>query len=342
MAPRLFAVCALLAITSSTAAQGVPASDAARAEPVIAFENAFAQAFQGCDRAAADRMTTKDFTFTDYNGMTYSRAWFLDTVESCARSLVRIEPMHVSLNDGDRAALVISKYHQFVRDEPMPIHQLTHVLVRHDGVWKLAHHHSAVMQSGAGPAEGKAFAQLQGGPSTKQPGGFSPTIARHAGPAGAPEADRVAMEKAAFNAALTYAAAFQNCQTPRVDRLLAANYLISGFNGMTYTRAWMIDGTEECYHDLQRIDPLQLRLYGDNMAILLGRYHQFVYNRPTDLRHLTVVLFREGGAWRVAYHYSTTFNENVGSPDGKLFYSTGGNSTLVDLPFPNSVAPRAP
>ena len=118
-----------------------------------------------------------------------------------------------------------------------------------------------------------------------------------------------------MNAALTYASAFQNCQTSRVDRLLSTNYLISGFNGMTYTRAWMLDGTEECYHDLQRIEPLELRLYGEHTAVLLGRYHQFVAGRAADLRHVTLVLFREGSEWRVAYHYSTTFNEKVGSPE---------------------------
>ena len=337
---RLLAVCTLLLAASSATAQSSSTSDAALAEPVIAFETAFAKAFQGCDRAAADRMTSKDFTFTDFNGMTYSRTWFLDTVEACERTLVRIEPMGVALNDGDRTALVLSKYHQFVGDEPMPIHHLAHVLVRDEGTWRLAHHHSNIMQSGAGPGDGKAFTQLQGGPSSKTPEGFSPTIARYTGPAGDVNTDRIATEKAAMNAALTYASAFQNCQTSRVDRLLSTNYLISGFNGMTYTRPWMLDGTEECYHDLQRIEPLQLRLYGEHTAVLLGRYHQFVFGRAADLRHVTVVLFREGGEWRVAHHYSTTFNEKVGSPEGKLFYSEGGDSTVNSIPFPNRIVPR--
>ena len=157
--------CILLLTASSAAAQNPSTSDAALAEPVIAAETAFAKAFQDCDRAAADSLTTKDFTFTDFNGMTYSRTWFLETVEACERTLVRIEPMHVSLNDGDRSALVVSKYHQFVDDEPMPIHQLAHLLVRDEGTWRVAHHHSTVMQSGAGPSDGKAFTQLQGGTS---------------------------------------------------------------------------------------------------------------------------------------------------------------------------------
>jgi len=332
--------CILLLTASSAAAQNPSTSDAALAEPVIAAETAFAKAFQDCDRAAADSLTTKDFTFTDFNGMTYSRTWFLETVEACERTLVRIEPMHVSLNDGDRSALVVSKYHQFVDNEPMPIHQLAHLLVRDEGTWRVAHHHSTVMQSGAGPSDGKAFTQLQGGTSSNTPEGFSPTVARYTGVAGDVNPDPIATEKAAMDAALTYASAFQNCQTRRVDRLLSTDYLISGFNGMTYTRPWMLDGTEECYHDLQRIEPLQLRLYGEHTAVLLGRYHQFVSGAAADLRHLTVVLFREGGEWRVAYHYSTTFNENVGSAEGKLFYSVGGDSTITSIPFPNRIVPQ--
>lgn len=336
---RPFALAALLAAAALPSAAQSPASGpAVLARPVVDAESAWAAAVQSCKAEAAAALITEDFTFTDYNGMTYSRAWFLKRVRACAHTLVRIEPMHVSLHDGDRAALVLSKYHQFAGAEPVDIHHLTHVLVKEDGAWKVAHHHSNVMRAGAGPATGKAFVQLTGGPSTKEPEGFTPTVARFDGPLGPPlSGSPILREKDVMDAAFTYASAFQNCQTPRVDRLLAKNYLITGFNGMTYTRAWMIDGTEECYHDLQRIDPLQLRLYGENTALLLGRYHQFVNNRAADLRHLTMLLVREGGEWRVAFHHSTTFNENVGSAEGKLFYNEGGDSTLNSIPYPNRV-----
>ena len=41
----------------------------------------------------------------------------------------------------------------------------------------------------------------------------------------------------------------------------------------------------------------------------------------------------------MSFHYSTTLNENVGSSEGKLFYSEGGNSTLNGIPLLNWVAP---
>lgn len=337
----VFAAAPLLAAAQTGA--GAPIADAAT--PVAAAERAWATAVQGCNADAAGTLVTDDFTYTDFNGMTYSRAWFLKMVKACAQTTVRIEPMYIGLHDGDSSAIVLAKLHTFEKDTPVEIRHLTHVLVKENNAWRVAHHHSTVMKSNVGPSGdqyglpmgGKAFTQLTGGPSAKAAEGFSPTVTR--GPVGGAAArpGRIATEKDVMDAVYTYASSFQNCQTPTVDRLLAKDYLITGFNGMTYTRNWMIKGTEECYHDLQRIEPLQLRFYGENTAILLGRYHQVANNRAADLRHLTLVMVREGGEWRVALHHSTTFNENVGSAEGKLFYSEGGDSTLVSLPYPNRV-----
>ena len=328
-------------------------TDAAVAKQILDVEQAWAAAFQACQPDAVDKLTTADFTFTDYNGMTYSRHWFLTSaVTGCTRNVVRLEPMQVTINDNDNAAIVLSKYHQFVNDEPVPVHHLTHVLIREGDAWRVAHHHSTVMMSQAGPSgdqyglpnSGKAFTQAVGGPSTRSGAAAPPPgVARYRGdPARNPKADRITLEKQALDAALTYANLFQNCRTSDLDKILSQGYLISGFNGMTYTRTWMLEGSDDCYHDIQRIEPLQLRLYGENTAILLGRYHQFVFQRATDIRHITVVAFREEGTWRVAFHHSTTFNEKLGSAEGKLFYSEGGDSTLVTLPFPNRVLPRQP
>lgn len=342
----------LLLITSpsSAFAQSAGASaDAALAKQVVDAENAWAAAFQACKPDALNALTTEDFTYTDFNGMTYSRVWFMKTAKDCTHNVVRIEPMQISINDGDKAAIVLSRYHQFVNDKPVAVYHLTHILVRDNGTWKLAHHHSTVMQSQAGPAgdqyglpnSGKAFTQLVGGPSTRTAPPFSPQIARFVSKVSpSPAASRVEVEKLVMDAAYTYANTFQNCRTGAFEKVVGHDYFITGFNGMTYTRIWMLKGTDDCYHSLQRIEPLQLRLYGDGTAILLARYHQIVSDRAADLRHLTLTLFREDGVWKVAHHHSTTFNENVGSAEGKLFYSEGGDSTLNGIPMPNKVLKR--
>lgn len=317
----------------------------ALAKEVLEAEQAWAAAFQSCDADALTALTTADFSFTDYNGMTYARHWFLETVEDCTRNVIRIEPMQVTLNDGDNTALVMSKYHQFINDIPEPVHQLMHMLVRHDGTWRVAHHHSAVMLP-IGPQNQPqwfAFEQLVDGPglSTRKAPAFEVKLARHIGDSTKNfPVDQVVLEREAVYTTLKYINIFQNCRATDLAELLSDVFLISGYNGMTYTRAYMMDAGAQCYHDLQRIEPLQIRLYGNNTAVLLGRYHQYVAGQPYDLRHITVVLFREEGVWRVAFHYSTTFNENIGSPEGKLFASYAGQSTLVSIPTPNWVVPR--
>ncbi len=342
MTRGLLAVAFLMYGTSAFAQAGGGAAPAGLVMQIVDAEQAWASAFQGCKPEALDGLTTDDFSFTDYNGMTYSRAWFMKQAKACSRNVVRIEPMQVSINDNDSSAIVLSRYHQFLGDKPEPVHHLTHVLVKQDGTWRVALHHSTVMRANAGPPTGMAFTQLDAGPSTKTSPRFEPRVARTVNEASRnPAVDPVLMEKQAVSAAHSYVNVFQNCRTKDLDKLMGRDYLITGFNGMTYTRQWMMEGSDECYHDVQRIENLQLRLYG-NTAILLGRYHQFVYQRPTDFRHITVVLFREAGTWRVAQHHSTTLNEKVGSTEGKLFYSEGGNSTLITLPFPNHVEPRTP
>ena len=348
MNPRLSAAAVLLLAGSLTVfgqPGGAPAGSAF-AQPVIDAENAWAAGYQGCKPDALASLTTDDFTFTDFNGMTYTRVWFLKNAKGCPHSLVRIEPMLVSLNDGDKTAIVISKLHQFVGDTPVEIRHLTHVLVQDNGTWRVAHHHSTVMNDKIGPAGdqyglpngGKAFTQLKGGPSSRTPEAFAPVIARSAvEPSRGAVADRVGLEKQVVDAAQTYGDALQNCKTKVMDRMLTKDFVISGYNGMTYTRPWLVSVTEDCYHDLQRIEPLQLRFYGDNTAILLARYHQFARNKPLDYRHLTQVWIREGGAWKLALHHSTTFNERVGSAEGKLFYSEAANSSLNQMLMPNLV-----
>ena len=134
------------------------------AQQVVDTEHAFAAAFQSCDPDALDKLTTEDITFTDYNGMTYSRHWLMTQAEACSRGVVRLEPMRVTLNDGDNSAIVQSRYHQFVDDEPLPVNLLTHVLIRRDGVWRVALHHSNVMMKSGSlgnqyklPNSGEAF-----------------------------------------------------------------------------------------------------------------------------------------------------------------------------------------
>ena len=348
MIVRALVVSALLLIgMGSASAQSADAL----AQQVVDAELAFAKAFQACDPGTLDTATTKDFTYTDYNGMTYSRHWFLTQAQACTRGVVRIEPMRVMLNDGDKTAIVHSRFHQFVGDTPLPVHQLVHILVRRDGAWQVASHHSAVMLGDALPTGdlygepngGTAFAQLIGGPSTRSAPAFAHQVVRYGGdPAKNLTEDPITLEKQALDSILAYASVFQNCRTADLDKIMSPTYVISGFNGMTYTRKWMIGTSDFCNHNIQRIEPLQLRLYGENTAVLLGRYHQFIYERPADFRHLTAVAFREEGTWRVALHYSTTFNEKVGSAEGKLFYSEGGMSQRVTPPFPNWVPPRKP
>ena len=342
MTRGLLAFAFLVFGTSAFGQASGAAAQAALVKQIVGAEQAWASAFQSCRPEALDSLTTDDFSFTDYNGMTYSRTWFMKTAKQCERTVVRIEPMQVTINDNDGAAIVLSRYHQFFKDQAQPVHHLTHVLVKQDGAWRVALHHSTVMLTNAGPPTGKAFAQLAGGPSTRTAPAFEPLVARMVNdPAKNVAVDRVAMEKQAVDTALTYVSLFQNCRTADLDKVMSRDYLISGYNGMTYTRKWMVEGSDGCSHDVQRIEPLQLRLYG-NTAILLGRYHQFLNNQPLDFRHVTVVVFREESVWRVALHHSTTLNEKLGSAEGKLFYSEGGNSTLVTLPFPNRVTPRPP
>jgi len=324
----------------------------ALAKQVVDVEHAYAAAFQACKPDALDKLTTKDFTFTDYNGMTYSRNWFLSEAEGCTRNVVRVEPMRVTFNDGDNTAIVQSRLHQFVGDKPMPVNLLMHVLIRRDGEWKVALHHSNVMMKSGSlgnqyklPNSGEAFVLNPGGgaPSTKSAPAFAHEVVRYDGdPAKNLKEDPIKLEKMALDKILEYASVFQNCRTADLQKILSPTYLISGFNGATYTRDWMIATSDHCYHNIQRIEPLQVRLYGENTAILIGRYHQFVYESPTDFRHLTSIAFREEGTWKVAIHYSTTFNEKVGSPYGKLFYSEGGMSQRVMEPFPNHVPPFKP
>ena len=321
------------------------------AQQVVDTEHAFAAAFQSCDPDALDKLTTEDITFTDYNGMTYSRHWFLTQAEGCTRDVVRVEPMRVTLNDGDNTAIVESRLHQFVDDKPLPVNLQMHVLVRRDGVWRVALHHSNVMMKSGNlgnqyklPNNGEAFVLNTGGAtSTASAPAFAHEVVRFDGdPAKNMAEDPITLEKQALDKVLEYASVFQNCRTADLQGILSPTYLISGFNGATYTRDWMIATSDHCYHNIQRIEPLQLRLLGENTALLLGRYHQFVYENPTDFRALTSVAFREEGVWKVARHYSTTFNEKVGSSEGKLFYSEGGMSRRVVPPFPNHVAPFKP
>ena len=86
----------VLLLTSPFAAfaqSNSPLSDSALAQQVIEAEHAWANAFQGCDPDALDTLTTDDFTFTDGNGMSYSRLWFMRTAAACERKVVRIAPM---------------------------------------------------------------------------------------------------------------------------------------------------------------------------------------------------------------------------------------------------------
>ena len=53
--------------------------ESALTKQVIEVEQAWAAAFEACDTDALASLITDDFSFTDYNGMTYSRHWFLET-----------------------------------------------------------------------------------------------------------------------------------------------------------------------------------------------------------------------------------------------------------------------
>ena len=48
---------------------------------------------------------------------------------------------------------VLSRYHQFIGDEPVPVHQLSHGLIRQSGTWKVAQHHSTIMMIQRGPSD---------------------------------------------------------------------------------------------------------------------------------------------------------------------------------------------
>ena len=85
MSVRLLVAIVLLLTTpfGAFAQRGGAPSDSALAQQVIDAEHAWANAFQGCDPGALDRLTTDDFTFTNFQGMTDSRQWFLNTAEAC-------------------------------------------------------------------------------------------------------------------------------------------------------------------------------------------------------------------------------------------------------------------
>src|SRR5262245_20468062 len=101
MIPRLLLASALLLAGSfPTFAQSSGTADAAVAKQVIDAEHAWAAAFQGCKPDALATLTTDDFSYTDFNGMTYSRAWFMKTARECTHNVVRIEPMFVNIDDG--------------------------------------------------------------------------------------------------------------------------------------------------------------------------------------------------------------------------------------------------
>src|SRR3954468_5762876 len=115
MLVRSMLIAALLAAAPSaaTAQTATAASTPDAAKPVVAAENAWAASVQSCNADAAATLTTDDFTYTDFNGMTYSRPWFLKMVKACPQTLVRIEPMYIGLHDADRSAIVLAKLHTF-------------------------------------------------------------------------------------------------------------------------------------------------------------------------------------------------------------------------------------
>jgi ketosteroid isomerase-like protein len=142
-------------------------TDAALEQQVVEAEHAWAAAFQNCQTDAIDALMTPDFTMTGFNGITYSRQWFMNVVEDCTHDVIRIEPLSVRVY-GDSTAIVISKFHQFINENPAPLFDLTHVLVRGDGTWQVALHHSTTINETAGPTDGQLFPGLAGGPSTKE------------------------------------------------------------------------------------------------------------------------------------------------------------------------------
>jgi hypothetical protein len=44
-------------------------------------------------------------------------------------------------------------------------------------------------------------------------------------------------------------------QSGAAGAMITNDFMYTAFNGMTYTRTWMIKTTEQCYHDLQLIEP---------------------------------------------------------------------------------------
>ncbi len=104
---------------------------------MIEAEHAWGAAFQNCQTDAIDALIMPDFTMTGFKGVTYSREWVMNVVEDCTYDIIRIEPLSVKVY-GDSAAIVISKCHQFINENPVPLFDLTHVLVRSDGTWQVA------------------------------------------------------------------------------------------------------------------------------------------------------------------------------------------------------------
>ena len=164
----VISTCLLVASAGPLAQSGdSPSTDAALEQQVIEAEHAWGAAFQNCQTDAIDALMTPDFTMTGFNGITYSREWFMDVVEDCTHDVIRIEPLSVRVY-GDSTAIVISKFHQFTNENPAPLFDLTHVLVRSDGTWQVALHHSTMINENVGPADGQVFPGLAGGPSTKE------------------------------------------------------------------------------------------------------------------------------------------------------------------------------
>ena len=114
-------------------------SDSALAQQVIEAEHAWANAFQGCD-PDADTLTTDDFTFTDGNGMSYSRLWFMRTAAACERKVVRIalkpfQPSTLRQHLGATTSRGITRCHR--RRATSTEHHLSHQIVRQNRRWKV-------------------------------------------------------------------------------------------------------------------------------------------------------------------------------------------------------------
>lgn len=88
----------------------------------------------------------------------------MDTVKECHHDAIRIEPLLVRVY-GDHSAIVISKFHQFINKKPAPLFDLTQVLVKENGAWRVALHHSTRIDDTSGPTVGRRFPELKVGDS---------------------------------------------------------------------------------------------------------------------------------------------------------------------------------